>query len=42
MGVTRVELGVQALDGEIYKIINRGHTVADVARATRILQVPGI
>jgi elongator complex protein 3 len=38
MGVTRVELGVQALDDEIYKIINRGHTVADVARATRILR----
>jgi len=38
MGVTRVELGVQALDDEIYKIINRGHTVADVSRATRILR----
>jgi elongator complex protein 3 len=38
MGVTRVELGVQALDDEIYKIINRGHTIADVARATRILR----
>ncbi|MEM3489570.1 MAG: tRNA uridine(34) 5-carboxymethylaminomethyl modification radical SAM/GNAT enzyme Elp3 [Nitrososphaerota archaeon] len=38
MGVTRVELGVQALDDEIYKILNRGHTVDDVARATRILR----
>lgn len=38
MGVTRVELGVQALDDEIYRIINRGHTVNDVARATRILR----
>ncbi len=38
MGITRVELGVQALDDEIYKKINRGHTVGDVARATRILR----
>lgn len=38
MGVTRVELGVQTLDDEIYRIVNRGHTVEDVAEATRTLK----
>ncbi len=38
MGVTRVELGVQALDDEIYEICKRGHTVADVITSTRILK----
>ncbi|MEM0481676.1 MAG: tRNA uridine(34) 5-carboxymethylaminomethyl modification radical SAM/GNAT enzyme Elp3 [Nitrososphaerota archaeon] len=38
LGVTRVELGVQALDDEIYRLIARGHTVQDVVDATRILK----
>ncbi|GBC70851.1 hypothetical protein HRbin02_00623 [Candidatus Calditenuaceae archaeon HR02] len=38
LGVTRVELGVQALDDEIYRLIARGHTVQDVVDATRILR----
>ncbi len=38
LGVTRVELGVQALDDEIYRLIARGHTVQDVVEATRILR----
>jgi elongator complex protein 3 len=38
MGVTRVELGVQALDDRIYRIVNRGHTVRDVEEATRDLR----
>jgi len=38
LGVTRVELGVQALDDEIYRLIARGHTVRDVVEATRILR----
>ncbi|MBU0532495.1 tRNA uridine(34) 5-carboxymethylaminomethyl modification radical SAM/GNAT enzyme Elp3 [Candidatus Micrarchaeota archaeon] len=37
-GATRVELGVQHADDEIYKIINRGHTTADVISATRDLK----
>jgi len=37
-GCTRVELGVQCLSDEIYKKINRGHTVADVIKATRMLK----
>jgi len=38
LGVTRVELGVQAIDDEIYRKINRGHTVEDVIESTRILK----
>ena len=38
LGVTRVEIGVQALDDEIYRIINRGHTVEDVVESTRDLK----
>ncbi|MCS7146460.1 MAG: tRNA uridine(34) 5-carboxymethylaminomethyl modification radical SAM/GNAT enzyme Elp3 [Nitrososphaerota archaeon] len=38
LGVTRVELGVQALDDEIYRRIARGHTVRDVVEATRVLR----
>lgn len=37
-GATRVELGVQHADDEIYKLINRGHTVNDVTNATRALK----
>lgn len=36
MGVTRIELGVQALSDEIYKIIERGHNVQDVIESTEI------
>ncbi|MEM1677338.1 MAG: tRNA uridine(34) 5-carboxymethylaminomethyl modification radical SAM/GNAT enzyme Elp3 [Nitrososphaerota archaeon] len=38
MGVTRVELGVQAVNDEIYSIVKRGHTVEDVIEATRNLK----
>lgn len=38
LGVTRVELGVQALDDEIYRLINRGHGVGDVIEATQTLK----
>jgi len=37
-GATRVELGVQTLDDEIYRLVRRGHTVADVVEATRLLR----
>lgn len=40
-GATRCELGVQAIDDEIYKKINRGHTVQDVIDATRRLKDAG-
>jgi elongator complex protein 3 len=37
-GATRVELGVQMLDDEIYRLVKRGHTVEDVVLATRLLR----
>jgi elongator complex protein 3 len=37
-GATRVELGVQALDDKIYKLVNRGHTLKDVTEATKTLR----
>jgi len=40
-GCTRVELGVQILDDEIYKKNNRGHTVDDVITATKLLKDSG-
>jgi elongator complex protein 3 len=40
-GVTRVEIGVQIIDDEIYKKTNRGHTVKDVVEATERLKNAG-
>ncbi len=40
-GVTRVELGVQIIDDEIYEKVNRGHKVEDVINATRELRNAG-
>jgi elongator complex protein 3 len=40
-GCTRVELGVEIIDDEIYKKINRGHTVKDVINATERLRNAG-
>jgi elongator complex protein 3 len=37
-GTTRVELGVQTLDDDIYRLVKRGHMVADVVRATKLLK----
>jgi elongator complex protein 3 len=42
MGVTRVELGVQNPDDEIYRLVGRRHTVQDVIEATRILKDAGL
>ena len=42
MGVTRVEIGVQNPDDEIYRLAGRTHTVADVAEATRIAKDAGL
>jgi elongator complex protein 3 len=38
VGVTRVELGVQALQDEILSFCNRGHSVSDSVLATRLLK----
>ncbi len=40
-GCTRVELGVQILDDEVYKKVNRGHTINDVVQATQRLKNAG-
>ncbi len=40
-GTTRVELGVQTLDDDIYKLVRRGHTVKEVVRATTMLREHG-
>jgi len=40
-GATRVELGVQLLDDEIYRLTRRGHKVEDVVRATALLRQYG-
>jgi elongator complex protein 3 len=40
-GVTRVEIGVQMPDDELYRKINRGHKVKDVIEATENLKNAG-
>ncbi len=40
-GCTRVELGVQCLDDEIYRFVNRGHMVEQVVSATAMLKKAG-
>ncbi len=40
-GTTRVELGVQTLDDEIHRVTKRGHGVAEVISATRLLRDRG-
>jgi len=40
-GATRVELGVQTLDDDIYRLVRRGHKVADVVNATALLREHG-
>ncbi|MBS7633710.1 tRNA uridine(34) 5-carboxymethylaminomethyl modification radical SAM/GNAT enzyme Elp3 [Candidatus Bathyarchaeota archaeon] len=42
MGVTRVELGVQNPNNQIYKLVGRTHSVQDVTEATRIMKDAGI
>jgi len=40
-GTTRVELGVQTLDDQIYQLVQRGHRVADVVTTTTRLKEHG-
>ena len=40
-GATRVELGVQTLDDEIHELTKRGHGVAEIMSATRLLRDHG-
>jgi elongator complex protein 3 len=41
LGVTRVEIGVQSLQNDIYKKVNRGHTLDDVVDAFKIARDSG-
>jgi elongator complex protein 3 len=41
LGATRVEIGVQVIDDEIYTLTNRGHTVQDVVEAFQISRDAG-
>lgn len=41
LGVTRVEIGVQSLRDEVYKLVNRGHTLQDVFDSFRIAREAG-
>ncbi len=40
-GATRVELGVQTLDDDIYRLVRRGHGVEEVVKATALLREYG-
>ncbi len=42
MGVTRIELGVQNPDDDIYRLVGRTHTVEDVVEATRVAKDSGL
>ena len=42
MGVTRVEIGVQNPDDQLYRLAGRTHTVADVSEATRVAKDAGL
>lgn len=41
LGATRVEIGVQAVDDRILKLNKRGHNVAEIAAATKLLKEYG-
>jgi len=41
LGTTRVEIGVQTVYDDVYKLVNRGHTVSDVVEATRMAKDSG-
>jgi len=40
-GCTRIELGVQCLDDEIYKFVKRGHGIKEVIKASELLKNNG-
>ena len=41
LGVTRLQIGVQALDGKILKRVQRGHSIRPIAKATRDVKNAG-
>lgn len=42
LGTTRIELGVQTVYDDVYRLVNRGHTVEDVVEATRTARDAGL
>lgn len=42
MGATRVEIGVQTIYDDLYQLAERGHSVSDVIKATRLLKDAGL
>lgn len=41
LGVTRVEIGIQSLNNNVYRLVNRGHTLDDVVYAFKIARDAG-
>ncbi|HLG37827.1 MAG TPA: tRNA uridine(34) 5-carboxymethylaminomethyl modification radical SAM/GNAT enzyme Elp3 [Nitrososphaera sp.] len=41
LGITRVEIGIQSLRNNVYKLVNRGHTLDDVLDAFRVARNAG-
>ncbi len=41
-GVTRVEIGVQVIDDNVYALTNRGHTISDVVEAFQVSRDAGL
>jgi elongator complex protein 3 len=41
LGATRIEIGVQSLRDEVYKAVNRGHTLKDVVESFQIARDAG-
>jgi elongator complex protein 3 len=41
-GVTRVEIGVQVIDDNVYTLTNRGHTVSDVVESFQVSKDAGL
>jgi len=41
LGITRVEVGVQSLQDDVYKVINRGHDLDDVIKSFQIARDSG-
>jgi elongator complex protein 3 len=41
LGVTRIEIGVQSLNNNVYRLVNRGHTLDDVVHAFKIARDAG-
>ncbi|MDQ3848637.1 MAG: tRNA uridine(34) 5-carboxymethylaminomethyl modification radical SAM/GNAT enzyme Elp3 [Thermoproteota archaeon] len=41
IGVTRIEIGVQSLNNNVYRLVNRGHTLDDVVDAFKVARDSG-